>query len=68
MLPSLTMEIGLTLSALIKSRRKGAARIVNGEIQPSLLDLVLGDMNSDDTLNVEDLLLLQQTLLNSSEP
>ena len=39
-------------------------RMVNGEIQPSLIQQILGDMNNDDEINLGDVLLLEQTILN----
>jgi hypothetical protein len=37
-------------------------------IQPTTLESVLGDINSDGQLNVSDMLLLQQTILSDAAP
>jgi hypothetical protein len=48
----------ITLSDLLIMQR-----LLTGDLQPSLLDLKLGDMNADDKFNVGDLLLLEKTIL-----
>jgi len=43
-------------------------RLVTGAIQPTPLESILGDINSDGQLNVADILLFQQSILNSAAP
>jgi subtilisin family serine protease len=43
-------------------------RLVTDVIQPTALESVLGDINSDGQLNVSDMLLLQQAILSSTAP
>jgi hypothetical protein len=43
-------------------------RLVMDVIQPTALESVLGDINSDGQLNVSDMLLLQQAILNGTSP
>jgi subtilisin family serine protease len=43
-------------------------RLVMDVIQPTTLESVLGDINSDGQLNVSDMLLLQQSILSSTVP
>jgi hypothetical protein len=43
-------------------------RLVMDVIQPTTLESVLGDINSDGQLNVSDMLLLQQTILSDAAP
>ena len=43
-------------------------QLVMDVIQPTALESVLGDINSDGQINVSDMLLLQQTILSSTVP
>lgn len=43
-------------------------RLVTGVIQPTALESLLGDINSDGQLNVPDILLLQQAILTGTVP
>lgn len=43
-------------------------RLVTGVIQPTALESLLGDINSDGQLNVPDMLLLQQAILTGTAP
>lgn len=43
-------------------------RLVLGSIQPTALEQILADINNDGTLNIADVLLLQQAILNITAP